>query len=298
MIAITMKFALIITLSCIAIYGNCKIIKVCNGDQLHSALSSAAPGDTIRLHDGNYHGSFETNISGTASAPIRLTGSKHAIITGIKYGFWLKADHWVLMGFTVADSQKGIVLEGASHNLIDNVEVHNVTQEGIHFRWGSTDNTLQHSYIHHTGRGTIKDQGYGEGVYIGQASNNWQNGQPDKSDRNKVLHNRIGPEVTAECIDIKEGSCCGLIKGNHFDGHGESGQNYAESHIDVKGDNYTIEGNTGTHPLKHGFEIHHQTKAGIGGCGNTIKGNHCRNLPSGGECVVNFSTDCENYVQN
>ncbi|CAG2120003.1 unnamed protein product [Medioppia subpectinata] len=171
-------------------------------------------------------------------------------------------------------------------------------QEGVHFRYGSSDNTIQNSYIHHTGRGTTKDQGYGEGVYLGQAVSNWQGGKPDKSDRNKVLNNRIGPEVTAECIDIKEGSCCGEVRGNHFDGHGESGQNYAESHIDVKGDKYVIEGNTGTHPLKNGFEIHHQAKAGIGGCENTIKGNTCSGLPSGGKCAISFSTACKNYIDN
>ncbi|CAG2182125.1 unnamed protein product, partial [Oppiella nova] len=83
---------------------------------------------------------------------------------------------------------------------------------------------------------------------------NWAGGKQDKSDRNQVLNNKIGPGVTAECIDIKEGSCCGLIKGNTFDGSGLSGQNSADSWIDVKGDSYDIEGNTGSHSLKDGFQ--------------------------------------------
>jgi hypothetical protein len=46
----------------------------------------------------------------------------------------------------------------------------------------------------------------------------WQNNSPDHSNRNQVLNNKIGPNVAAEEIDIKEGSCCGIIRGNTFDG--------------------------------------------------------------------------------
>lgn len=37
----------------------------------------------------------------------------------------------------------------------------------------------------------------------------------------QILRNKIGPGVTAECIDIKENSGPGLIQGNTFDGSGE-----------------------------------------------------------------------------
>ncbi|CAG2118171.1 unnamed protein product, partial [Medioppia subpectinata] len=200
-------------------------------------------------------------------------------------------------GFTVSDSLKGIVLEGASHNVIDNVEVKNIKQEGVHFRWGSSDNVLKNSKIHLTGRGTKKDQGFGEGVYIGQAVNNWQGGQPDKSDRNQVLNNHIGPDVAAECIDIKEGSCCGVIKGNYLDGHGETGENYSESWVTVKGDYYDVQDNTGTSPKLNGFDIYRIAKAGVGGCHNTIMNNKCNGIPAGGHCTVNTMKNCGNIVQ-
>jgi len=280
------------------VYGNCKTINVSSASELNDAFSSAAPGDTIHMADGKYHGSFEPTKSGTSSAPITLTGSKGAVISGTKYGFWLKGSHWVLKGFTVADSPKGIVLEGASNNILEDLEVQNIKQEGIHLRASSADNIVRDSYVHHTGRGDDTDKGFGEGVYIGQAFHNWAGGKQDKSDRNQILNNRIGPEVTAEAIDIKEGSCCGVIKGNTFDGNGEKGLHYADSHIDVKGDSYDIEGNTGNHPFKNGFEIHHIAEAKMGGCKNTIKGNKCGGLPSGGKCVVNSSKDCENYIDN
>lgn len=68
------------------------------------------------------------------------------------------------------------------------------------------------------------------------------------------MNNQIGPDVAAECVDIKEGSCCGLISGNTFIGP-EKGQNYAEAWVDVKGEGYTIENNSGSNPLKNGFEV-------------------------------------------
>jgi hypothetical protein len=83
----------------------------------------------------------------------------------------------------------------------------------------------------------------------------WPNNSPDHSDRNQILNNKIGPNVAAEEIDIKEGSCCGIIRGNTFDGTGMSGENYADSWIDVKGDKYTIEDNTGNHSLLDGIQV-------------------------------------------
>ncbi|CAG2170335.1 unnamed protein product, partial [Oppiella nova] len=90
------------------------------------ALSSVAPGDTINMADGLYKGSvFTGTTSGKSGSPITLTGSRKAVLTGTQYGFWLKADWWVLKGFTVANSPKGVMLEGANHNVLDGLEVYN-----------------------------------------------------------------------------------------------------------------------------------------------------------------------------
>lgn len=84
---------------------------------------------------------------------------------------------------------------------------------------------------------------------------NWADGKQDKSDYNEILNNHIGPNVAAESIDIKEGSCCGTIKGNTFDGTGMKGEHDADSWVDVKGDKYDIQDNTGTHSFKDGFQV-------------------------------------------
>jgi hypothetical protein len=41
---------------------------------------------------------------------------------------------------------------------------------------------------------------------------------PDRSDRNQALNNTIGPDVTAEHVDIKEGTQSGVVRGNTFNG--------------------------------------------------------------------------------
>ncbi len=66
----------------------------------------------------------------------------------------------------------------------------------------SSDNIIQNSTISFTGR---TDPGTSEGVYIGQACTYWD-GQPDMSHRNKVLYKCFGSNVTAEAVDIKEGT--------------------------------------------------------------------------------------------
>ncbi|WP_394825921.1 right-handed parallel beta-helix repeat-containing protein [Pendulispora albinea] len=234
-----------------------RIIHVSTASQLTAALRSAVPGDEIRMADGTYPGRFTINRSGTGSAPIVLTGSRAAVIDGQGTSngrtVQLQADHWRLIGFTVTNGQKGIMALGAHDTIIDKVRVHHIGDEAIHFRDNSTDNVVQNSEISDTG---LREPGYGEGIYFGQAVSNWPNGQPDRSDRNKAIGNRIGPDVRAEHLDLKEGTTGGEVRGNVFDGAGQTGANYADSWIDVKGNGYRIVGNRGTSALLDGFQTH------------------------------------------
>ena len=264
------------------------VVNVSNASQLTTALTNAQPGQTIQLADGTYSGRFVAARSGTSASKITLQGSRNAILnggsTGTGYGFNLKANYWRLIGFTVTNSQKGIVLDGANNNLIDEVRVYNVGQEAVHFRAFSSNNTIQNSLITDTGK---VDAGFGEGVYLGSAKSNWgthSGGNPDRSDNNKVLDNQIGPNVSAEHIDVKEGTTGGTISGNMFDGVGISGANYADSWVDVKGNNYTISGNIGNNTaglgaLLDGFQTHVQ----LSGWGtNNIFSNNTANVNASG----------------
>ena len=272
------------------------VVNVSTAEQLAAAMASAVPGETIQLADGTYHGEAFTSVSGTAAQPITLRGSSRAIIVNdtfvaattpcpsghTAYGIWLNgASYWRLSGFTVAYSKKGIVVDHGTGVVIAGVTVHDISDEGIHFRTSTTDSSIVGSVIYNTG---LVQPGFGEGVYLGSAMGNWKcfgennHTGPDRGDRNQVIGNRIGPGVAAEHIDIKEGTVDGQIIGNVFDGRGISGANSADSWIDVKGSNYLIEGNLGTFApttgsvFADGYQIHEQFGLGYG-CGNRFTGN-------------------------
>ncbi|GAB3893749.1 right-handed parallel beta-helix repeat-containing protein [Kibdelosporangium lantanae] len=264
-------------------------INVSNAAQLIGALKAAKPGDTIQLADGDYGDQFIATTSGTAANPITIQGSAKAVLHDPKfkesdtdcpsgltgYGFWLQgANYWNLKGFTVQDSRKGIVLDGASHVTIDGVTVHDIGYEGVHFRKSSSDGVIKNSNVYNTGK---VEPGYGEGVYLGSSNSNWScygtnNGKnPDASNNIQVLDNKIGPNVAAEGIDIKEGTVNGVVKGNTLDGTGEKNQNSADSTIDVKGDGYLITENTAKNAFLDTFQVHNLWKKT--GCGNTFSKN-------------------------
>ncbi len=274
-------------------------VDVSTAAELQAALAAATPGRTIRLAAGVYRGSFVITRPGTAASPVTLTGPADAVLVNDGpsgsgpdcpvptpdwdpgYGLWLHdAPHWNLAGFTVRESKKGIVVDNSHHTVIDRVRVHHVDEEAVHFRRSSADSVLRDSTISHTG---LVRQGYGEAVYIGSAGSNWachgNSGGVDRSDRVRVLGNRIGPNVTAEHVDVKEGTFGGVIRGNTFDGAGISGQNSADSWVDVKGIGYVVEGNTGAFAppgtFANGYETHHPatTPPFANGCGTVWRDN-------------------------
>lgn len=259
------------------------LITVENASQLKNVLLTAKPGDSIVLADGVYIGKFviKNANSGTPEKPITLIGSQNAILdAGTKetgYALHLQASFWRIKGFTIQNALKGLVADESNHNLIDGILVTQIGEEAIHLRKFSKYNIIQNTQISYTG---LKTPDYGEGIYIGTAVSNWpkiSNGLPDKCDSNKVINNKIGPFIAAECIDIKEGTTGGLIKGNTFEAQGITGANSADSWIDVKGNSYLIEGNTGynTQPsvLKDGYQIN----CAVDGWGryNIFKNNTC-----------------------
>jgi hypothetical protein len=237
-------------------------ITVSTSAQLSSALAAAAPGTTIQLAaNTTFTGNFKAAKSGTASARITLTGPRSAVVkaTGGRT-VELTGSYWTLSGFTITGGQKGLMALGVHDTLVDGVKVTAVGHEGIHFQYTSSDNVVQNAEVTDTGR---EYAGYGEGIYFGSAVSNWPGGTPDRSDRNKAIGNKIGPDVRAESIDIKEGTTGGEIRGNTFDGTGQVGEHYADSWIDAKGNGYLITGNKGSKVFVHdatygAFEVHVQ----------------------------------------
>ncbi|WP_413810164.1 hypothetical protein [Streptomyces sp. OE57] len=100
-------------------------ISVDDADGLRAALAGARPGDTIRLADGRYHGSFEITASGTSGSRITLTGSSKAVLTANgAYGLRLNgASYWTVRGITVNGGKEGIRIDGARGVTVDSVSV-------------------------------------------------------------------------------------------------------------------------------------------------------------------------------
>ena len=193
-------------------------------------------------------------ICGPREATIDSGGHKNGYglhITGSYVGVW---------GLTVSNAQKGIVIDGGDFVQIDFVEVHTIGDEAIHFRGTATDGVVQDSLVHHTG---LRRDKFGEGIYVGSAVSNWgkiTNGEPDKSDRIAILRNRIW-DTTAESIDLKEGTSDGRVEFNSFDGSRLIG---ADSWVDVKGNNYLVQGNVGVTSPEDGFQTHNIDDLGWG----------------------------------
>jgi len=251
-------------------------IAVSSSAALSVALATALPGQTILLADGVYLGKFTASASGTANYPITLRGSRAAILTagGVKkgYGLHITGSYWAVQGISVTQSGKGIVLDGSQHTVLSGVDVGFTGDEGVHFRRGSSYSSIISSSVHDTG---LKAPGFGEGVYIGSAHSNWATVMgsasiPDKTDHVVVQGNKIY-NTAAEGVDVKEGTTAGLLLGNVFTNAGYSGANSGDSWVDVKGNSYTISGNSGSGTKTDAFQVH-QAVAGWGN-NNVFSGN-------------------------
>jgi hypothetical protein len=236
-------------------------VPVSTADALHAALRDARPGDLIELADGTYTGYFNVRASGTAEARITLCGTGRAVLqTGSQesgHALWLDgASYWTLSGLVLTNSLGGLQVSRGSHNVVQWVEVHGTGQHAVHISGHSSHNVVRNAYVHHTGR---KLPEWGEGVYVGSWNGHWcqRTGcQPDRSDYNQVLDSRFGPHVTAEHVQLMEGTTGGVVRGNTFDGMGmgSAAAPWADAWVYVLGNGYVIEDNRGTASPRHGFD--------------------------------------------
>jgi len=239
-------------------------IRLCSStEELTAALASAQPGQQILLHGGVYRmdspfdasagrmAYFHAGADGLKTAPIVLRSldiANPAILEGSGYvdpGYvlYITGNYWVIQNIGVRNGQKGVMIDNAEGTVLQGVTVSQIGQEGIHVRDGSTGTVADGVHISNTG---LKDPGFGEGFYVGSDRSAWKlnQGDYDRKVSNTLLVNSvIGPGVTAELVDIKEGSSDTIIRDNLFLGGGISGVLFADSFIDNKGVRVTIEGN-------------------------------------------------------
>lgn len=230
---------------------------VATAAELSQALADARPGDVIRLADGTYSGRFSTTNSGTPGQKIYLCGGRGAVLdagsTDKGYVFHLDgASYWVLSGFTIRNGQKGIITDASTGSVIQNLAVTDIGDEAIHLRKNSSSNLITGNTIRNTGN---RNEKFGEGIYIGSAVSNWctyTDCLADESNYNVITNNDIAG-TTSESIDIKEGTIGGIVKGNRFDG---AGMTAATAWMNVKGNAWTIDSNSGRNTPENGYETH------------------------------------------
>jgi hypothetical protein len=276
-------------------------VTVGDADGLKDALAKATPGASIRLRDGMYEGRFVASVSGSKESPIYLCGGPGAVLDGggVDHGYALHLDgarHWRVAGFTIRNSQKGLMADHVQGVVIGGLVVEHIGDEAIHLRNFSSDNVVQGNTIRDTGN---RRDDFGEGIYVGTAESNWctvTGCKPDNSDRNVIRGNTISG-TTAESIDIKEGTTGGLIIENTFDGAALRGS-YADSWIDVKGNGWVIERNVGRNSRQDGFSTHEVVDGW--GHDNVFRGNTAEvNGPGYGFNLTPLGTNvvtCDNTV--
>ncbi len=230
-------------------------IYVTNTEELHAALADAQAGDEIILKEGVYQHDdwigvwavFYANASGTAEHPIILRSEdpEHpATLSGVtreeKYVLRIVGSYWEIRDLKLSEGGKGIFLEQSEHSVISGCEVFNIGDEGIHIIDNSSYNLVEDCYIHDTGRVTPQ---YGEGVYIGSSYK--AEGYGFDCHYNTIRGCRIGPNVTADHVDIKEYTIGNVVEECTFDGAGIAGLNGGDSFVEIKGNNCIVRNNTG-----------------------------------------------------
>ena len=250
--------------------------------ELEHALATASPGTVIELEPGTYMRDggdrWVASADGTAVAPIVLRGPSDAELRSEDvrgdYGLHVTGDHWRIEGLTIRQATKGIVLDGSVGTHIIGVDVGEVGEEGVHFRACSSDGVLRDSHVHDTG---LRKPQFGEGVYVGSANSNWDKyaceGDEDNTE-NVLIEGNTFTDIAAEGADLKEGVDSGVLRDNVFDNAGFSGENSADSAIDVKANGWLVEGNTIRNPTSAALDgiQTHSVYEGYG-TANVIRGN-------------------------
>lgn len=220
--------------------------------EIQDALRNAKAGDKIIIKEGSYQGTWMTSgyfysaANGTEENTIIIeseNSDKPSELKGLRdssgYVLYLTGDYWIVNNLKITYGQKGIMIDNGNNNIINNCEIYDVQQEGVHFRDGSSNNLLVNSWVHNTG--TARPD-FGEGVYVGSDKGKWTEFKKE-CDNNIIRGCTIGPYVGAEHVDIKEGTTGTIVEDSVFKGTGISGKNYADSFIDVKGNKAIIRDN-------------------------------------------------------
>ena len=113
-------------------------------------------------------------------------------------------------GFEITNFNQGLFVENSRDILVQNCYVHDVGQEAIHVKRGSSNVTIQNCIIHDTRRYKFN----GEGIYIGTSSSTQTELGVNDNTNNILIKNNEIFNTNDECIELKEGTYSVTIDGN------------------------------------------------------------------------------------
>lgn len=262
-------------------------IYVSNSLDLMSSMKNAVAGDTILVAPGTYIGDqtlsgdpgnlpngtgyFWIGNNGTADHPIVVAAAdpnQMPLLQGSSissgYVIHITGEHVVLKALKVTLGDKGVIFDNASFGILEDCEIFNVASELVHVRDSSSQVILSRNKVYSSGNGG--NGSIGEGFYIGTDKARWgaddvpQTGWGEEAiaegyggydwrvHNTQVLCNYLSGGISAECMDIKEGTQGTIVKDNIFVGDSiglkAGAESYDDSFIDLKGVSATITGNT------------------------------------------------------
>ena len=179
-------------------------------------------------------------MCGGRGAVLRGPGTDEGIVLSLQ-----QVRYWRLVGFSVREGQKGVMADGTSDTVVQDLAVTQIGDEAVHLRANSTDNVVSGLTISDTGLRQVK---FGEGIYVGSAveqlvRHHRLRARPQRPQRRRRQHDQ---PTAAESVDIKEGTTGGVLADNTFDGAGMRGE--ADSWVDVKGNGWLVQANHGRPP--------------------------------------------------
>ena len=212
---------------------------------LQHALAVVAPGDTIHLAPGDYRENVISITGGRADAPITIMGPQAAVLRGsgaASAAFYLTHSYYTLVGFTIDGlygdpqdkegyTEKLLYVQGRGEKAgvtglrVLNMNFQNAGGECLRLRYFAQHNEIAYSTFTICGLRDFEfDDGgkNGEAIYIGTASDQWDDGKnptadPDEASYNWIHHNVMNTQGN-ECVEIKEGGYANLIEYNSCTG--------------------------------------------------------------------------------
>jgi hypothetical protein len=173
------------------------------------ALAVAVAGDTVLVGPGRYAEELRSVRPGRPGAPIRIVGRPGTHLVGPRgrgRGRLIQVlhDHVTLQSLELSDANILVWVEGAKGVRLLRSRLHDAGGECMRLKGVATANEVAGNVIARCGRvrfNLARGSKNGEAIYIGTAPEQ-SGGRPDRSDGNRVHHNRIA--ATAECVDVKE----------------------------------------------------------------------------------------------